>query len=186
MSRDLTAAFTTAITAGTVRPILLMEGQFDGGTLRFWTGYGDLTWDGQTWTGSGDLLKVDPAEETQNVEAPGAAFSLTGIKSSLISTALSDDFQGRPARIWFGQLDDSGSVISDPVLIFSGKMDEMPITEDPENPEIHLTAENDLVILNKSRERRYTHEDQQIDYSGDKFFEFVPSLQDLEITWGKS
>ena len=31
----------------------------------------------------------------------------------------------------------------------------------------------------------YTNEDQKIDFTSDLGFEFIPDLQDKEITWGK-
>jgi hypothetical protein len=40
-----------------------------------------------------------------------------------------------------------------------------------------------MVRWRQARVRRYTHEDQQIDAPGDKFFEFIPSLQDAQIPW---
>ena len=39
-------------------------------------------------------------------------------------------------------------------------------------------------MLKRSRERRYTHDDQQIDFPGDLGFEFVPKLQELNLVWG--
>ena len=62
-------------------------------------------------------------------------------------------------------------------------MDTMPVTPDPNNPVIRLNAENDLYRLTQSRERRLTHEEQQNDYPGDMFFEYVTDMQDKEIVW---
>ena len=39
--------------------------------------------------------------------------------------------------------------------------------------------------IERARVRRYTHEDHQIDYPGDLFFQFVGSLSDKVLTWGK-
>jgi hypothetical protein len=65
-------------------------------------------------------------------------------------------------------------------------MDIMKIDEGPESATIVLSLENRLIALDRSKERRYTHEDQQLSFPGDKGFEFVPDLQDKEIIWGKS
>jgi hypothetical protein len=48
-----------------------------------------------------------------------------------------------------------------------------------------LTAESRLIDLERSRERRYTSEDQKIDYPNDKGLEFIADLQDKEIVWGR-
>lgn len=50
--------------------------------------------------------------------------------------------------------------------------------------DIELMYEDRLVDLERPRERRYTHEDQQIRLVGDKGFDQVPELQDAQDTWG--
>jgi hypothetical protein len=43
-----------------------------------------------------------------------------------------------------------------------------------------------MIDLQRPRERRYTHEDQQIDHPGDMGFEYVSQLQELNLAWGKA
>ncbi len=184
MARDITTDLKNAAESTTVRPVCFIELEFDEGTLNLWDGVGDVSWDGKTWTGAGKMLSAEMAQETQDLDAQKATFRLSGVPDSIVATALASEYQGRPVRAWLGLYDSAGSLISDPVRIFSGKMDTMPIHDDPNNPIIELTAESDLVRLTRSNERRYTHEDQQIDYPGDMFFEFVTQMQDKEIVWG--
>ena len=61
----------------------------------------------------------------------------------------------------------------------------MIISEQAENSTIELKLENRLIALERSIERRYTDEDQKNLYAGDVGFEFIPDLQDKQITWGK-
>ena len=189
MSRSITTAFNNAITTQVVRPLLAVELEFSTGTLRFWNGYGDLTMtaggSSNTFTGLGDLMGVSAVSESDQVEAIGATLSLTGIKSSLISAALSANYTNRNASIFLGLFDTNKSVIADVYTLFKGKMDIMKIDEGAESATIVLNLENRLIALDRPRERRYTHEDQQLSFSGDLGFEFVPDLQDKEIIWGK-
>ena len=189
MSRSITTAFNNAITSQVVRPLLAVELEFSTGTLRFWNGYGDLTMtaggSSNTFTGLGDLMGVSAVSESDQVEAIGASLSLTGIKSSLISSALSANYTNRNASIFLGLFDTNKSVIADVYTLFKGKMDIMKIDEGAESATIVLNLENRLIALDRPKERRYTHEDQQLSFSGDKGFEFVPDLQDKEIIWGK-
>ena len=189
MSRSITTAFNNAITSQVVRPLLAVELEFSTGTLRFWNGYGDLTMtaggSSNTFTGLGDLMGVSAVSESDQVEAIGASLSLTGIKSSLISAALSANYTNRNASIFLGLFDTSKSVIADVYTLFKGKMDIMKIDEGAESATIVLNLENRLIALDRPKERRYTHEDQQLSFSGDLGFEFVPDLQDKEIIWGK-
>ena len=189
MSRGITTAFNNAITSQVVRPFLAVELEFSTGTLRFWNGYGDITMtaggSSNTFTGLGDLMGVSAVSESDQVEAIGATLSLTGIKSSLISAALSANYTNRNASIFFGLFDTNKSVIADVYTLFKGKMDIMKIDEGAESATIVLNLENRLIALDRAKERRYTHEDQQLSFSGDLGFEFVPDLQDKEIIWGK-
>ena len=189
MSRSITTAFNNAITSQVVRPLLAVELEFSTGTLRFWNGYGDLTMtaggSSNTFTGLGDLMGVSAVSESDQVEAIGATLSLTVIKSSLISSALSANYTNRNASIFLGLFDTNKSVIADVYTLFKGKMDIMKIDEGAESATIVLNLENRLIALDRPKERRYTHEDQQLSFSGDLGFEFVPDLQDKEIIWGK-
>ena len=189
MARSVTTAFNNAIVSQVVRPLLACELEFSTGTLRFWNGYGDLTMtaggSSNTFTGLGDLMGVSAVSESDQVEAIGASLSLTGIKSSLISSALSANYTNRNASIFLGLFDTNKSVIADVYTLFKGKMDIMKIDEGAESATIVLNLENRLIALDRPKERRYTHEDQQLSFSGDLGFEFVPDLQDKEIIWGK-
>jgi len=42
------------------------------------------------------------------------------------------------------------------------------------------------VEMNVAVDRRYTNEDQQLDYPGDRGMEFVSSIQDVTIYWGRT
>lgn len=185
MSRDITTDFKNAITAGSVKPLILVEAFFDSDTLRFWNGIGELTYNSNTYIGSGNLLSISEITETQNVEARGLEFELSGIPSSLLSVALSEEYQDRNISVHFAPLDATDTVISDPFTFFSGKTDVMEIEEGRETSVIKLSAESDIVVLKRANERRRTPEDQKLTYSNDTFFDQVASLQSLEINWGK-
>ena len=189
MARSITTAFNTAIKGQVVRPFFACELAFSTGTLYFWNGYGDLTMtaggSSNTFTGLGDLISVSPIAESDQVEAIGASLSLTGIKSSLISAALSALYTNRNASIYLGLFDTNKSVVSDVYTLFKGKMDIMKIDEGSETASITLNIENRLIVFDRPKERRFTHEDQQNRFAGDLGFEFVPDLQDKEIIWGK-
>ena len=92
MARDITSDFNTAIKSTVVQPIFAIELEFSDGTLRFWNGYGSITMtaggSSKVFTGTGDLLSISPVEESSTLQMNGISVALTGIKSSLVSTAL--------------------------------------------------------------------------------------------------
>lgn len=186
MSRDLTTAYKAAVTAGIITPVVLVVAEFDSETLRFWNGVGSFEYAGDTYIGTGILLKTSEIVETQNVEARGVEFELSGIPSSLLAVALSEDYQDRPVKQYFAPLDSSGAVIADPFMFFSGKADVMTIEEGGKFSTIKMTAENDLISLSRVNERRRTPEDQKIIYPSDTFFDQVAANESKDIVWGKN
>lgn len=184
MARDLTAGFITEIDSEVLRPALLVSAEFDSGDVNAWTGVGDLTYNSKTYTGLGDFLAISAIQETQNLQANGLQFTLTGINSSLVSLALTEDYQWRPIELYMAVLDENYSVIADPYKLFAGRMDVMEINDDGKDSTIILNAENILIDIMRSVERRLTPEDQKRDYPNDKGLDFVPTVQDIEVNWG--
>lgn len=70
--------------------------------------------------------------------------------------------------------------------LFSGLMDVMSINQSGDTATIQLTIESKLITLQKPNIRRYTSENHKLRHSTDTFFDFVSSLQDKEIAWGRT
>jgi len=174
----------TEVTATLKRPILLAHFEFDSGSLRLWNGAGDLTWDGETWTGSGTLLKVSRVTETTDIRAVGLQFVLTGVPSAILDLVDGEDYQGRPAYMWVGMLDSAGAVVADPKEIFRGFMDVMTDEDDGETATVTLDCENEIITGQRAKEWRWTSEDQKLIDSDDTFCDYVADLQEKEITGG--
>jgi len=185
VSRSLSAGMQTVSTDSVVRPFILIDADFDAAPVYMWSGVGDLSWDSKTWVGVGNLLTVDAVEESTDMKAAGTKISLSGIPSDLISLALQEDYSGRTLTIYLGAFNDSGTVIANPVAIFRGRMDVMQILDGGDTATIDVTVESRLIDFERTRTRRYTDQDQKIDYPTDKGFEFVSSIQDKEIVWGR-
>ena len=71
------------------------------------------------------------------------------------------------------------------IKMFSGLADNCDIAETGDTASVTLHAENRLITLQQARSRRYTHEDQQIDFSDDDGLSFVNSIVEKEILWGR-
>ena len=185
MPRNLSAAFVAASKAGTCRPFSLAEIWDSAGALRVWSGYGDLAWNGQTWIGTGNLGSASEVQETVEIYAVGLEFRFVGAPAALISVCLSTAQQGLPAALYQGFFDkDTGAVVQNPALVWEGLVDVPSINDSAESASIVISAENRLVKLEQAPNRRYTHEDQQRDYPGDKGFEYVPIVQDGVVSFG--
>lgn len=195
MSRDLPSGISDNLEDDVIFPFFAVELLFDDGTfdtidgqaadriLRLWTGNGDLSLNDDTFFGTGNLLDISAVEETVEIAARGATLTLSAVPSDVISLALTQQYQGRQAKIYFG-LKKSGSTTFKE--IFAGYMDQMKIEEGPETSTIQLTLENKLIDLERPRVGRFTSEYQKAAYANDKGFDFVESLQDLQLNWGRS
>lgn len=185
-SRDLGTDLSTETKKPAFMPLFLAEFIFDSGPVRLWTGIGELVWGGETYLGSGTLLSISDIEEKQEAEANGVAFNLTGVPSWIVSLALQENYQGRPVRLWFTALEEfTRALVGTPNLVFGGNMDVMEHTDTGETANITLTVENRMAILKQKRAFYLTPEDQKRRYAGDLGLDFVPSIIDKELIWGK-
>lgn len=184
--RTMTPALEAELIARDVRPALFFEGEFASGFVRFWSGLGDVSWNGQTWTGAGNLIGFGGVEEGGDVIARGTQISLSGVPSSLVSAVITDARQGLPGRLWVALLAADRTVIADPVLAFLGRLDVPTISDGAETCTVTITYESRLIDLNRPRELRYTHEAQQQLYPGDMGFQYVTTIQDKDLPWGRA
>lgn len=185
MSRDLTAGVQAAIEATQVQPFLLFEGLFANGYVRTWSGYGDLVWDNKTWLGVGTLGGVSAIQESAEIQANGISVTLTGIPSEFISLVLQESQQGKSGKVYIGFFNESG-IIANPHLVFEGKLDIPSIQENGDDATVTITYESRLIDLQRPRETRYTHEEQKREYAGDLGCEFVPTMKEITLNWGRS
>ena len=208
MSRDLSTAISSSLEDGVVYPFFAVELQFDSpNTLRLWTGYGTLVYEGVSYYGTGELLGISSVEETVEMAAKGATLTLSGVPSEVISLALQEPYQGRVCKINFGMFstdnllqEDATSYIllqdgakialesqqTNLTEVFTGYMNQMSIEEGPDSSTIQLSVENKLVDLERPRVARYTSAYQKDQFAGDLGLDFVESLQDQKLVWGRS
>lgn len=184
MSRSLTSALLTEILSSRLRPVIFVRAEFTSGPIFMWSGVGQIVWNGQTWTGSGQFGKISAIGEASDIRALGIELELSGVPTNLIQAALEEVRITGGCDVWFGAMSETGQVIADPHLIFSGKLDVPTIEESGETFSIRIRVESELIRLKQSSNRRYNHADQQIDFPGDRGFEYVEKIQEMNLTWG--
>ena len=185
MTRTVPAALLSALSGDEIEVFYAVDLAFDSGNLRLWTGYGDKTISSQTYTGTGNLLTIDGLEEASDLSARGTTLTLSGLDSTIVTYALTEEYQGRLVTIYWG-------VGSETVEVFSGYMDKMTIQDAGDNATISLSVESRLITLERANVRRYTSES----HAGvrtakgltgaDTFFDWVTKLQDKQIVWGRA
>lgn len=182
MGRDLPITLATAIAQAVVPVAFFAEFAFASGTVRMWTGLSNLTWDGHTWLPAGDFGGLSPVDETTEVGAAGLTFTLSGVPSTLVATALGDAYRGRTCKLWLATID--AGAVAGASLIFGGRMDVMKIDDGGETSVVTIQAENRLIDLTRPRIVRYTDEEQQRLFPGDLGLQYVAKLAEKPIYWG--
>jgi len=187
MSRDIPALLENALDDSVINPFFAIELLFDGDeVLRLWTGVGILSYQSVDWFGTGQLLQIDTVEETSEIAAKGATITLSGVPSEVLTLALTEPYQGRQAKIYFGMHLEGQADTASMTEIFAGYMDQMNIEEDEGGSTVQLTIENKLIDLERPRTARFTSAYQKSIFPGDLGLDFVEDLQTKEIVWGRS
>lgn len=188
MSRSMDALTAAAFRATELLPILFVSiGTADEETdLRLWSGLGPFSWDGQIWTGLGDLVGFSGVEETREVAAQATSYQLAGVPAATIPASVAQMKQGRPVRMWLGAVNRRMQLVGEPVQLERKLVDRLSAEDDGKSATFTLTAEGWLADFRKSRVSRYTSEDQKRRYPSDRGFEYVAYLQDAQILWGRT
>ena len=187
MTRSIGSSFLAQLNSAQLRPFYAVKINFPTSALLLTTTYKDLTVAGDDYIGSGNILSISNISESSDVRATGIEIKLSGLDSSILSAGLTDDASGMGVEVHFGVLTTSSNtdtIVDTPYKIFSGFVDTMVISEDGETSTLIFTVENKLIALERPVDRRYTDQDQQNLFSGDRGCEFVTSLQDKSIAWG--
>lgn len=189
MSRDLNADLLAEVTANSLRPVIFVDLELRNTVtlvtshLYLWTGYGTVTWDGQSWIGAGTMLTVDGIEETADSGSVGFKVQLNGFKASNIALALGGNkSRYLPGIIYLAAVKSDGT-FTDGYLSRAGKLDRVEIDDQGQTCIITAYYEDENVALLKADDRRFTPEDQALIDADDIGFEQVAALQDMVIAF---
>jgi len=169
-------------TEETIRPFALVKMELPSGTVRFFTGVGELSWDSQTWTGAGDLGYIGAIESGTDLRAGRLEVGLSGLDATVKADALNELSRGSDCYVYLGFFTSSATIVADPWLAFFGTLDQTAITEDDDGVSISVSILDGIGARLRRTQRRRTDADQQEIFSGDKIFEFVGD--DTPVSWG--
>lgn len=183
MPRDMTTAAANAAEAERIIPIVMVDFDFESGHTRVHSGVSPFVFEGNTYTGLGELGKISTFDENADLQSTGIQLTLSGVDPAKLAIALDTHYQGRTVIVYIGFLSTDHQLIEDPVVLWRGRMDYMTINIGVEAV-INITAQNPLADWDRPRERRYNSADQQARYPGDLGFEFVEQSVNEEVLWG--
>ena len=188
--RTITALNETAFLGKVVKVVLFVRLDFLSGVQRYHTEIGPKTavhptHGSESYIGVGDFGGIS-SEVIESISGSpkSLSISLTGVKSSFISDALTDDYYRRDADVLIGLEDGAGAAIDDPEILFSGFMDKVDIALAEHIGQMTLMCESRGTNLLRTPDNRFTDEDKQIEVSGDLGAEYVYRMADLQLSWG--
>lgn len=184
----MTMAMNTALNASILWPAVLVNMEFENETLYVWSGVGNVTFQGNTYTGIGSFGGISVIEEGATVSARGITISLSGVDSTALAEALENLQLGQPVTAYLALYASkgAGSFITDPLISWQGRMDQPEIVVSGDLATIAVKCESRLLDMNVSVDRRYTLEDSQINTPGELAFQFVNGLQERALYWGQA
>ncbi len=181
MARQITSAVASAILLPEYRPVFFAELNFDSGAKRIHSWIGNLTVDGFSFNGIGELTGATRVTESPALTDETITLGLRGVDDAFLTVARDEHVYDRLARIWFGFLDENYDLIADPDGPYIMRMDSIEIVRDPDESEVLLTLKTAAVLWNEANISRYTDEEQQRLFPGDRFFEFGPEMEEKEL-----
>lgn len=187
MTDRLSSQCQAEVVKSVVRPAVLAFFDLEPDPVYCWSGVGTINWNSINWLGVGTFGEVSSIEETIESRSTGASFRLSGVQSDLISSVIStttSGLQGRRCKLYLAFMSELFEILYTPVCIFDGLMDTTEVSDGGQTATINLFAENRMRDLERPRTRRYTDEDQQVEYNGDVGFMWVWWIQETNIDWG--
>ena len=163
-----------------------VKAELDTDDILVWSGIDDLVIGSDTYTGAGTLLSVSNSEDNLELKSNGLVVALSGMDTTVVNYALTENYQNRPITIFMGYVMGGTNEVAGTLTLFKGRMTSLVINDTPEGSTVTIDAENRLVDLDRPSNLRYTKESQNFLHSGDTGFNRVASLQDKQINWGKT
>lgn len=132
---QLTPAMDAALSADTPLVCGLLKITLPSGALRLMDGSGQLVFGGEVYVGRdpvfGSLASVDAIEDGVGDEAPALSFTLLPGSDASAASLAAPEMQGSPVSLWLAAVDrTTGLVIPDPLLLFTGELDQPTLTVD--------------------------------------------------------
>jgi len=186
-NRGATAAVIAEVAKQANQPFHLAEAVFDGETVRMTDAYRNVIWNGYEYIAVGYLLEFSDIKETATLQVSEITVSLSGIDQTLVSVFLSQNYIDRSFIIYKALFDENFAIISNPIPIFEGRMDDPVIDEDPDSGKsvISVRVSNHWVDFERIPGRHTNNEEQQLHYPGDKGFEYASEIV-KDIWWGRN
>jgi len=182
VSRDIGTTNETTVAGASVHIVTLAKLEFDT-PVYVHTGYGTITYDSNDYLGVGQFGSVSNAKESEVLSPNSINLSLSGVDANFLTEALDSATYGDKVTLYEGYRQDDGTLVEDPWVLWSGTLEYATVQQGEENS-INLVCQHDLATLEEKDNSRFTDEDQDKRYDGDRMFEYITKMANVRLNWG--
>lgn len=187
MARTLTAAALAALQGQRAEVQHLLDLAFSGGTVRFTSGPHNVDWNGNAYSAAGDAMSFESVTETPDPSGQRLRIVLDGVQLGAIAALLSQNYIGRLATVRRAYLNAAGTIIADPLVLFTGYMNTpWEVTEDWDGRWCKVSTElvSPLAVFEQVRGITADKTSHQRFYATDTFFAHIVDKPTGDFGWG--
>ena len=187
MTRSLTTAVKNQLATNDIRPVHLI-------TIGFATPVNitdcsfsltsSVSGSSVTYDASDFILGISSINEQTDITKSTLTLSLSGAEQTFISIVLNENVINDNVDIYRGFLDTNNSLITDPFLIYKGKIERYTINESDNQSVINLSIVSHWADFEKKNGRKTNNTSQQRFFSTDVGMDFSSETV-LDIKWGR-
>lgn len=157
------------------------------GTVRLWSGYGELAIDGEPFKGIGAKALLTPITADNGGSATGIEIQLSGLDPDVAASIEDEDYQQKPITIWRLIFDAKGVNLLAAPIFMRGRLDVAPITETIGGPSIiTFKIEGPRLDMNRKGSRIRSDPDQRtIGGTIDGALRHITVAGQKTLTWGQ-
>lgn len=182
-TRNLDSDLQTSAESASFNYVVFVDLAFPTGNVRVHNSVGTKSFGGNDYLGVGGFGTISAMEESIDLVDNPIQISLSSITPEIINAVRTDDIYGRDADIYLGALDQDGELLGTPTNWISGYMEQAAVQVGEENA-VTIQVQTRAAKLKQQNNKRWTIEEHQVEFPGDLFLEFLPSLQEAQANWG--
>lgn len=174
----------TEVDAADQNVALLLDVDLVAGTEYLWSGIGDISYGGNTYTGVGDLGDIDKIPEGVDKSDQGVELTLNYLDDTLRNMFVTTDQADRGVTIYVAVIDPDTFTVTSAYAYFVGFIDSVRIKDSGKSGALIVRVASELALYQRSHAYFLTDSHQQDLYPGDLGLEFSSEM-DQPISWGR-
>lgn len=184
MTRSLNASLISELATNKLNPVELVYLGVSTGTY-YTDHYKNITFNGNTYTSSSLFLGASEANESSEIGVNNLVLKFSGADQTIISLFLNNDYMDKRAWVYRGFIDENQALITDPFLLFDGRIENFSIEEDETNSVVSISIASHWADFDKVKGRKTNTNSQALYFPTDVGFDYA-SQTAKDIKWGKA